>query len=456
MITSKHTSCSPNRRGSVIVVVLWAIGLSALIVSSVQLVGFRQKLVGTETLARVQSRWAARGGIEYIIAVMADHTKNPVPDDAFAMIRDMDYVSASVPGDLFNASYDIRHHIDGRDRLGPTDEHSKFNINLSPSEQGILMSLDDMTIDVIAAIIDWLDEDDDPQAFGAERDYYLSLSNPYEPRNDLMRNIVELELVAGAWPEYVRGEDWNLNGRLDANENDADLSYPDDEPDKVLDSGWSEFLSASSTQNNMGLLGLPKLRLGEADLVELQERVGVDEALAQELINFGRNQASEMVQLIEVYAQAQDTNSGSNNGTQAPVSTTSAPLLDEDQLRAVLAETSIDNLALRFPGKMNINTVSERLLEQIFFERPHFVDEIIFQRNSRKEGITSIVDLVSIPAFQEDPDALNFVARTMDTTSSVYSITSVGRSASGGVETEITVVVDRSALPIRILEYREQ
>lgn len=451
MIITKHTSSNAKRRGSVIVVVLWAIGISALIVSSVQLVGYRQKAIGTETLSRVQARWAARGGIEYTIAVMADHTQNPVPDDAFAMIRDMDYVAASLPGDLLNASYDIRHHTDGRDWSGPMDEHSKFNINRTPSEQQILLSLDDMTIDVIAAIIDWLDEDDDPQPFGAERDYYLSLSHPYEPRNDLMKSIAELEKVAGVWPEYLRGEDWNLNNKLDANENDADLSWPDDEPDKVLDTRWSGFLTASSTQNNMGLLGLPKLRLGEADLVELQERVGVDEALAQELIDFGRNESNTMVQLIEVYAQAQN-----GNGAQAQLGGSAVPLLNEEQLRAVLAETSINNLALRLPGKMNINTVSEQLLEQIFFEKPQFVDEIIFQRNSRKEGITSIVDLVDIPAFKDDPEALNFVATSMDTTSSVYSITSVGRSDSGGVEIEITVVVDRSTLPIRILEYREQ
>ncbi len=448
MIIVRNTTSTTKRRGSVIVVVLWTIGLSALIVSSVQLVGYRQKALGTETLARVQARWAARGGVEYTIAVMADHTQNPVPDDAFAMIRDMDYVAA---GELLNSSYDIRHHTDGREWSGPMDEHSKFNINRTPSEQQILMSLDDMTIDVIAAIVDWLDNDDDPQPFGAERDYYLSLSHPYEPRNDLMKSIAEFEKVAGVWPEYLRGEDWNLNGRLDANENDADISWPDDEPDKILDTRWSGYLTASSTQSNMGLSGLPKLRLGEADLVELQERVDVDEDLAQQLINFGRNESNTMVQLIDVYAQSQN-----NSGLQPQPGGSAVPLLDEDQLRAVLAETSINDLALRLPGKMNINTVSEQLLEQIFFEKPHFVDEIIFQRNSRKEGITSIVDLVDIPVFKEDPEAFNFVATSMDTTSSVYSITSVGRSASGGVEIEITVVVDRSTLPIRILEYREQ
>ena len=94
MIASNHIIVPHTRRGSVVVVVLWSIALAALLVSSVQLIGYRQAAIGTEAVARVQARWAARGGIEYTIAVMADHTQNPVPDDAFAMVRDMDYVSA--------------------------------------------------------------------------------------------------------------------------------------------------------------------------------------------------------------------------------------------------------------------------------------------------------------------------------------------------------------------------
>ena len=105
---------------------------------------------------------------------------------------------------------------------------------------------------------------------------------------------------------------------------------------------------------------------------------------------------------------------------------------------------------------MNINTVSAELLRQLFLTREYLVDEITYLRSSTQQGITSLVDLTAIPAFQEDADAFSFIARNMDTTSSVYSICSRGRSWSGGVEVEITVVVDRSTLPIRILEYREQ
>jgi hypothetical protein len=38
----------------------------------------------------------------------------------------------------------------------------------------------------------------------------------------------------------------------------------------------------------------------------------------------------------------------------------------------------------------------------------------------------------------------------------VFTITSRGRAMTTGLEVEITAVVDRSTLPARILEYREQ
>ena len=100
------------RRGSVTLVVMWTIAIAALIVSAVQLLGYRQAMLGREALGRVQARWAARAGIEQTIAVMALHTETPVPDDAFALIREMEYVSADYldAGGRTIAGWDIRHH----------------------------------------------------------------------------------------------------------------------------------------------------------------------------------------------------------------------------------------------------------------------------------------------------------------------------------------------------------
>jgi len=64
---------------------------------------------------------------------------------------------------------------------------------------------------VIEAIYDWIDEDDEARLLGVERDYYLSLNTPYEPRNGPLRSIAEMELIAGVMPDDIRGEDWDLD-----------------------------------------------------------------------------------------------------------------------------------------------------------------------------------------------------------------------------------------------------
>mgnify|MGYP007004043600 CR=1 FL=1 len=46
-----------------------AVAIAAVLVAATQIVTFRQAVVGRETLARVQARWAARAGVEQMIAI---------------------------------------------------------------------------------------------------------------------------------------------------------------------------------------------------------------------------------------------------------------------------------------------------------------------------------------------------------------------------------------------------
>ena len=126
-----------------------------------------------------------------------------------------------------------------------------------------------------------------------------------------------------------------------------------------------------------------------------------------------------------------------------------------DELRAVFAEVTIGNTARQAIGKLNINTVSEEVLLQLLQDREYLADEIVYLRAGRQEGIASLVDLLEIPAFRDDPGTLEYIADIMDVRSNVYSITVRGQSRIGDVEVEIFAVVDRSTVPIRILEYRE-
>ena len=298
-------------RGSVVVVVVWAVAVAAVLVSATQIVTFRQAVVGRETLARVQARWAARAGMEQMVAIMEFHLQNADPDDPMAVVRDMD---EHATGTTATGSWDIRHFLDGLEWAGPLDEGAKLNINVATSVQ--LTNIPNMTPDVVDAIVDWRDADDNVQGLGAESDYYSNRSLGYKPRNGNFRSFAELELVAGAWPLYVRGEDWNLNGRLDPNENDGNKSFPNDKPDGKLDGGWSKFLTATSVQSPMSLSGENKLPLKGADPESLTKRLGIDAEQAKALATYGNQPNAKPEALIATpLSQLASGGTGGTGGT---------------------------------------------------------------------------------------------------------------------------------------------
>jgi len=439
-----------SRRATVIIIVLWAMSIAAVVGASVQLFAFRQASLGHEAVQRTQARWAARAGVENTIAILAYHTERPDPDDAFALYRDLGFVSAT---ELVDAAYDIKHHVAGRDFAGPMDEHSKLNINRM--NVPLLLLFDDMTPDQAAAIVDWMDEDDEPSMFGAERDHYLA-NYTYLPRNGPMRHIAELELVAGVWPEFVRGEDFNLNNRLDRNENDGGRTFPDDNGDGILDAGWSGKLTAQSLDHGPSDSGLPRLHLRRATPAELGERLDVNEQQARRLIAFGRIPDNRIEHLIatplsQIGADGRSTPTPPQEGDGIPD-------LTPDQLRAVLAETRMLPLHDRRPGRINLNTVDEELLRDILEARnlpENLAEELLYLRNSSPNGITSLTRLLDLQS-DLSSDLLLTLTDLFTDRSSVFTISSIGRSLISGLQVEIVVVVDRSTLPIRILEYREQ
>jgi hypothetical protein len=182
-------------------------------------------------------------------------------------------------------------------------------------------------------------------------------------------------------------------------------------------------------------------------------RCNVDEAQADALIAFGKKENNRLTDLITTPLGNIDDQGEVTTGQPASAA---APLTDE-QLRAVLAETSIHPLYERSPGRINLNTVGLDLIRDILEIRGYeetLAEEIIYMRDSRPEGITSILDLQEIPDMQAG--TIQQLAELFTASSNVYTVTSRGRSSVSGIEVEIIAVLDRSSVPVRILEYREQ
>ncbi len=436
-----------SRRAFATLLVLWAATIASLVLVALEATAWRQAVAGREAVARVRAKWAARAGIEATIARLESDTLNPDPSSAFTIQDDMAQVASA---GLLNASYSIQHFQDNQVRDGPADAHAKLNINLVTKDD--LMAVPDMTEDIADSILDWIDADDDTRDLGAESGFYLSLKHPYPPRNGPMRTIQELELVAGVHVESVRGEDWNLNGRLDPNEDDGDASWPPDNADGKLDAGWSAIFTASSVDGGLAASGQPRLNLRTATSSDAAQRLGLDSAQADALVAYAAQSTSTMADLIRTDLPALAPAANPGGGGQAFSAAAPIQPLTRDQLRLLLDETTIDDPAAAAtgprPGRLNINTCASDILQYLPAIDPGLADVLILERDGRAGGFTSLIDLLDVPAITRD--RLAALLPILDVRSNVYILSCRGVDASTGMQVEIVATLDRSTLPVVI------
>lgn len=181
-------------------------------------------------------------------------------------------------------------------RYGLEDESTRINLNAlmaveASTENGgrdLLMALPGMSEEIADAILDWIDDDDDPREFGAELDHYSGVIPPYAPKNGSLDTVEELLLVRGVTPELLFGPDANRNGMVDGNELGGSVGEFDNS-DGTLDRGWSAYFTLHSAEKNARLDGTPKIDVNSEDLEQLHadlvEALG-DEDMANYIIAY--------------------------------------------------------------------------------------------------------------------------------------------------------------------------
>ena len=122
-------------------------------------------------------------------------------------------------------------------RHGLTDEASKVNINASTNAN--LEKIPRLTPALVAALLDFIDEDDVPRPEGAEQDYYSGLPRPYKIRNGPLASLDELLLVRGFTAELLHG---SANISTPSTSSEAPPSTSDSRPAR----GLSQFLTIAS------------------------------------------------------------------------------------------------------------------------------------------------------------------------------------------------------------------
>ena len=331
---------------------------------------------------------------------------------------------------------------------GVMDECGKLNINTA--DANMLLQLPNATEDVVDAIIDWRDEDSNPQPYGAEDEYYQSLPEPYFPKNNLIDSLEELLLVKGVALDLLYGEDFNTNGVLDVQENDGQANYPLDNGDGVLERGWYPYLTCYSYEKNVDEFGEPRLNINSADRETMQQKFGsiLTDVEIDAIIN-GRQQNNfqSVGDLLTMTSANQgvitgggggrnqgpgNNNASSNNNTQGS--------LTRDHFKEIVDQITVTDEE-DLPGRVNLNTASRTVLICLFQGDEELVDQVIKYRSSVNGRFNNVGDLLDVPGITNTQ--FSQAANLVCTKSAVFSMRSTGYQPQSKAYKEIYAIVDR-------------
>jgi DNA uptake protein ComE-like DNA-binding protein len=242
---------SRSESGSLLIIVLWiAFGLVALTLYFAH--AMNQELRASDNrVAAIESNQAIDGAARYlsnILATVAYPGEMPSPADLACEAVPLGDAMFWLIGRTTN-DWEINLT---RPAFGLVDEASKLNLNAPWLTAEMIEYLPGMTPQIAAAIMDWRDANSSVSNNGAEDEAYSRLTQSYRVKNAPFESVEELRLVAGMTAEILYGEDANLNGVLDANENDGDVTAPYDNRDGRLDPGLMEYFTVYSREPAAG------------------------------------------------------------------------------------------------------------------------------------------------------------------------------------------------------------
>ncbi len=377
-------------------------------------------------------------------------------------------------------------------RYGLEDESARLNLNAltwleeqsktlgqETAARDLLMALPGMTEEIADAILDWLDENEEPREYGAESDYYASLSPGYAAKNGQLETVEELLLVRGVTPQLLFGADVNRNGIIDAGEMEQSGAALTDS--ESITTGWAGQLTLYSKENNVTAEGLPRVNLNQDDMQTLYDSLAA--VLPEEWATFivayrqqtelytgskagepyssgeldlaqpGKTKLNQVLDLIGKKVEVKFKGAEEATVLQSPfaddlvsMGTYMSQLVDQ----VTIAETVI-------PGRININQASRDVLAGIPGMTDEIVEQIVGQRNPDPGADAS--DMAhetwlltqGLVTLDEMRTLMPFVCAG----GSVYRAQVIGYYDDGRAASRLEVVLDATQQPARVLLWRD-
>ena len=295
-------------------------------------------------------------------------------------------------------------------RLQIVDAGSLVNLNTALEPQLDRLPL---TVEQVAAILDWREVSTTPRTEGAKDDYYNSLEKPYNAKLRRFDTVDELLDVRYFTPPDLYQVNDNVSGTV---------TIPN------LTDGRQPVLVDLVTVDSYS----QQLQPGGAAMINVGRGGATGAALANRLRQAGLARSAQALQ----NGNFADMSAVINAVNQAEL----GPALD------ALTTTATP----RVEGKMNLNTVSEAALMSLPNMTEDLAQAIV---NYQSTGFTKLSDLLQVSGFN-DKNTLRQFAGAFTVRSSVFLIRVIGEAGDSRVALE--AVVDTSSNAPRLIKMHDQ
>jgi DNA uptake protein ComE-like DNA-binding protein len=353
-------------RGSVLIIVLWvAIGLVSIALYFGHAMSSELQ-ASANTVAATEADMAIEGAARYVSNVLAIAQPGYLPQNLHCTNIAVGNAHFWIIGRSTN---DLQTTLQ-EPAWGLVDEASKININARNVTYNLLTNIPNLTSDLADAIVDWRSTTSTNTSISAN--YSMMSTSPYTSKHSPFNTIDELRLVYGMDLATLYGEDANLNGFLDPNEDDADNLPPFDNHDGHLDSGLLEYLTIYSREPNTDTNGNPRVNITsrgqQTQLRTLLQQQSIPQSKINSMLSWGLQSSN----VLEFYIRNVNVNQ-----------------LSELDFAAI--EPSITTSSSNFLyGLVNINTASEQVLACIPGIGSNNAPAVVSYRESNPNRINSI------------------------------------------------------------------
>lgn len=269
-MNSSSLKNNSREQGSILVLVL--IVLSSMIMLSVGL-AYRTRIeikLVRANARRTQAFYLALGGIERIKALISREELSPS-----TITRICQFTDTAEEEGLFERFGDYE-MTDG-DLLTYSLRDEQAYLNINKSDPASWENMGRISKDCQAAILDWIDADDDTSPDGAETDFYQRFEPPYVSKNGPCAVLKELLFIRAITRGMYLGEELNHNSLLDGNNRDGQFQIPAADGDENLDLGFVGIFT---------VYGNGKININTAPTAILAALPGLDDQVADIILTY--------------------------------------------------------------------------------------------------------------------------------------------------------------------------